>query len=440
MKLLHVDEMIALIEGASDLAIREAQVRVPKSLASLPDDWLEYGVREGFYNVCTLEYEKEAVATLFYSLDGPHTLRINAAHALVKRNDLEAIYEAAFRRLAASLGCQRVQFETKRGGAIRKAIRNGYEICGVILRREILAQAAEPSAVQRQAEQQNQSGPSESKQQTSTAETATNQQVAATDGGVGIGAGSSGNTVSVTTDDVNAINETQAVSTAALASNVDVTQGALASNIAALQGASALAQTGLATGAALGGAAIASNSNIAGAAIEGEQVTADESIAGGEEESLATLSAAQNLGALGLAAGVQDAQTVAATSTDDLNAALGGAEALTAGSQATETNVVQSSLAAVLAGQANSNSLIQSVVNSNTTALENSDTLAYETASGAVSQEGQIAGYTAGDSDVGSFQASPLETVNAGGAHPVVILAVAALGLGLLYLVTKDLL
>jgi hypothetical protein len=437
MKLLSDASMIALVEGASDLAIREAQAAIPKAVSSLADDWLEYGVKEGFYQTATLRLDGQDVATLFYSLDGP-TLRINACHARVKRDDLEDAYEIAFRRLAGDLGALRVQFETKRGGAIKKALRRGYEICGVILRREITGAAPIVSVHHDQAEQQQQSGPSESKQQTSTAETATNEQVAATGGGVGIGAGSSGNTVNVTSSDVNALNESQAVSTAALASNTDVTRSALAANIAGLQAASAVAQTGLAAGTTLGGEAIASNEDIAGGAIAGETNTAEESIAGGEEESLATLSAAQNLGALGIASGVQTAQLVASTSTDDLNAALGGAEALTAGSQATETNVVQSSLAAVLAGQANSNTLIQSVVNSNTQALENSDTLAYETAAGAVSQEGQIAGSAAGDQSVGAFSASPLEAVT-GGAHPVAILVVAALGIAVLFLAVREL-
>jgi hypothetical protein len=436
MKLLDLEATLKVIEGASNAAILEAQAALPRETPGLRLDWLEYGVREGFYHTAEVVLDGQHVSTLFYAMDGPHILRIHGVHS--RRNDLDLsdAHEVAFRRLAGDNGARMVQFETKRGGLIRKAVKRGYEICGVILRREITG--APQDQERRQEEQQNQSSSSsKSSNQASTTNTATNEQVAAESGGIALGAGSKGNTVNITTSDVNALAESQNVTDTALASNTEVTGQALAAGIQGLQSASALAQMGLAASAQTSGEAIASNTQVTG-----------EALAAGADESEAALAAAQSLGTqalangttvaeMGLAAGQQEANTVAATSVHDLDSSLSFAQTAQESANSTTQGAINSALAAVLAGQANSSDLIQSVVNSNTAALENSNTLAWQTAAGATSQEGQIAGNATGGGSV-----SPFSITGALGQNPstsTYVLVGAAIAAALvIYLLVKN--
>jgi hypothetical protein len=443
VKILSDSQVITLIEGASDSAILAAQAAIPKSSRDLTDDWLAYGVKEGFYKTATLELDQVPVATIFYSMDG-RTLRINACHALVKDRDLDAAFECAFRRLAGDRNALRVQFETKRGGAIRKAIKNGYEISGVILRRTITGvSTVEVVEDHAHPEQRNLSGPSESKQDETEQQTSTDNEVAAQNGGIALGQGDTGNTVSVTTDDVNAINANTQVTGESLEAGVEETQTSLAAGIAGLQAASSLAQSGLAASTDVSDTAIASNNQVTNEALgTGEEETHDalEAAQGTTAAAVALgqsgLSEGMDLGESGLAAGVSLAAGVESTSTDDLDAALESNAATTQAADTLSGGVVSDAISAVLTGQANSSALIQSVVNSNTAALENSNTLAYETAAGAVSQTGQTAGaaidasYGQPVQDVGGFSVSPQTS-----SGPLVLIGVAALALvGLLIL------
>jgi hypothetical protein len=88
----------------------------------------------------------------------------------------------------------------------------------------------------------------------STQQTASNQQVGASQGSAAIGAGSSGNTVNITTSDVQGLQDL-------IAGNSYVTSAALDSNTAVAQGAIA-GNTGLA------GLAIESQANLAGRSID----------------------------------------------------------------------------------------------------------------------------------------------------------------------------
>lgn len=422
-----------LIEGVSDKHILDAQDNLTIPCRQISDRWLEHGVKEGLYKTATITRQAtgrdpEDVAVVFYSIAHPSTLVVNFAHSLRPDLDLTNCLELSFRRLAGSEGCVRVQFLTKRGGAIRKAIKMGYEICGVVIRRELKAGDVDRA----QDLQQQMESDSTSKESTSANQTATNQQVG-TSGpdSTAFGAGSSGDssTVNISTTDEHdleasltaaqnisgtAIAGGTQVAGAAIASNTDVTNNALNAGVMGLKNASALAQSGLQTASDISGAAIASNAQTTGAAIASNTEIAGTSIAAADDElhqslsandaaisSAASLAGAATAGALNFAGSAQagafnlvdqlGGESIAATS-NIAGAAIAGQ--LAANQNANQ--LVAGAVQAVVNGNANSNAALSSVTNSFTNALEESNQGANQLAAGALDQEQQVLGATQG--------------------------------------------
>ena len=122
MKILADNAVLELIAGVSDVRILEAQGALPLPGDDAPKDWLEYGVKEGFYQTCTVERDGEAIAVVFYSKNDRGMLVVNACHSLRPDRDLFACLELCFRRLAAANGCRSVEYATKRPGLIKKGL------------------------------------------------------------------------------------------------------------------------------------------------------------------------------------------------------------------------------------------------------------------------------------------------------------------------------
>lgn len=401
-KTLTDESIVRLIEGVSDRHILEAQENLTMPALGVSRDWLEQGVRLGLYDTATIERDGLEVAVVFYHVDQQNTLIVNFCYSLRPKLDLTACIELAFRRLAGNNGCERVQFVTKRGGAIRKALRMGYEICGVVIRRDL--DKAGPSRAQ--LEQRNMESSSSSKESTSANQTATNQQVG-TSGpdSAAFGANSSGNTSTVnisTTDEADlesSLNAAQNISGAAIAGNVDVTNNALNAGVLGLKNAAALAQSGLTTAGDIAGSAIASNNQVTGAAIASNSQVTGAAIASNTDIAGTSIAAAddelnQALSANGSA--LTGAETLAEQLGGSSIAAVSNiAGAAVAGQLAANTNanqLVSGAIQAVVNGNANSNATLQSVMNSFTGALEQSNLGANELAAGALDQEQQVVG------------------------------------------------
>jgi hypothetical protein len=457
-KLLNDEAIIRLLDGVSDRNIKIAQENLTLPHLESSRQWLEYGVKEGLYATATIERDGQEVAVVFYHVDNQRTLVVNFAHSLRPDLDLTACLELSFRRLAGINGCLRVQFVTKRGGAIRKALLLGYELCGVVVRRDLMAGEGAP---QDQLEQRNMESSSSSSEATSANETATNEQVG-TSGpdSAAFGAGSSGNTSTVnisTTDEADleaslgaattisgtaiaagadtagaAIASNTTVAGTALASNTDVTNNALNAGVLGLKNAAALAQSGLTTAGDIAGAGIAAGSEATGAAIASNTSIAGTSIAAANDELNEALSAngsalntAANVAGAAIASNAQttstalqvgnseldealSANTAATSSADSLVSQLGGestaavtniAGAAIAGQLAAQSGANQligSAVNAIVAGNANSNATLASVQNGFTNALESSNIATTQLAAGALDQEQQVVGGVSG--------------------------------------------
>jgi hypothetical protein len=377
MKLLADNAIIELIAGCSDEHLIAAQAAMPLPGDDAPEDWLLYGIKEGFYQSCTVNRDGETVGAIAYSKNDRGMLVVNACVSLRPDLDLFNAFELAFRRLAAATSCKSIEYVTKRAGGIVRAKRMGYKICGVVLRREITGR--EMDDAKRPQELQRNFGSlfstsSQSQQSTSTAYNTQNQQVGVSGGGQAIGAGSSGNTIDISTTDEADLEASLAAGTnvadTGLAAGTTIAGASLAASVQALQGANATAQAGLGLGAAVASGAVAANTNVAGAAI-----------AGAENEAETSASLDEELGGTAIAA-----------TTNIAGAAIAGE--LAANQQS--NNLVTQSINAVVAGNANSNATLASVMTSFTNALSQSTTGAQELAAGALSQEGQIAGGSEG--------------------------------------------
>ncbi len=128
---------MSLLEGVRPDLVKWAQSELPLPGDDAPRDWLEYGVKEGFYAASTMMIDESPAATIYFSKNDRGMLCINGAHSLRPDLDLFNWLEIAFRRIAKLHGCRTIEYITLRPGGVRKSLKLGYKICGVVLRRKI---------------------------------------------------------------------------------------------------------------------------------------------------------------------------------------------------------------------------------------------------------------------------------------------------------------
>jgi hypothetical protein len=226
------------------------------------------------------------------------------------------------------------------------------------------------------------------------------------------------------------------VAGAAIAGAANETGEALSANLTAVQDASGVSD-----------AAIASNNNVVNEALDNSESETHDTLEAAQGLASAADSTASNLGGAAIAAGANlGAQAITAgsdayaqasglangleaTSVDDLETSLNGVSALTQGQNALESSVVGQSINAVLTGQANTSSLIQSVVNSNTAALEQSNMASQNLAAGAL----QGAETVANNSTTGGYQ--PISGITAAGPSSKTLLMVGVAAVAVLAVV-----
>lgn len=378
MKLISQDKVFELIEGASDAHVDQAEKSLPLCVLGdmdLSPGWLAYKLKEGLLEAVTMELNAVPVATFYYKVDEQKTLFIEAAHSLDKTVDLDDCFEVAFRRLAASRGAARIKFVTRRPGAVKKAVRAGYSVCGVLLRR-VITGADETDMRRPQKLQQNQGGsfgPSSSSASTTTStstQNATNQQVGV-DNGIGLGAGATGNTINVTSDDLSVLQ-------AAMGSNSVISAGAIQAGV--IESGQAAASSTASSFASASAAAAAS-----AAALESANASAASSASSSQssaQSAEAAISGNSQVAGMALSTGLAALQTAAASNTEVANGAISGV--VTAAGQA--DSLAASALALSNSTTANADMLAESAYQQFTTSLDDVATGSMASMSGLASQ------------------------------------------------------
>lgn len=128
MKLMPSNEMISLLPD--DTAAAEIPAALQHSVPGADGWWLTEGVRNGDYQVTTIEIDKVPFYRLFWHKNKQRMLVLNAVFALVKEDKFPSLVKAA-RLLAKQNGCRGIEFITKRRGLVEKLLRHGGEIVGI---------------------------------------------------------------------------------------------------------------------------------------------------------------------------------------------------------------------------------------------------------------------------------------------------------------------
>jgi hypothetical protein len=121
--------MISLLpEDAS--VIQSVPAVLQHSVPGADGWWLTEGVRNGDYQVTTVEIDQIPSYRLFWHKNKQHMLVLNAVFALIKKDEFFSLVNAA-RMLAKQNGCRGIEFITRRRGLVEKLLRHGGEITGV---------------------------------------------------------------------------------------------------------------------------------------------------------------------------------------------------------------------------------------------------------------------------------------------------------------------
>jgi hypothetical protein len=129
MKLMTQEQIIELLPG-DEIAAREIPWTLQNSVPGADGFWLSEGIKNGDYQMTTVQIDKVPRYRLFWHKNRQHMLVFNAVFAIEPKDDFPALVKAA-RQLAKQNGCRGIEFCTKRRGLVEKLLRHGGEIVGV---------------------------------------------------------------------------------------------------------------------------------------------------------------------------------------------------------------------------------------------------------------------------------------------------------------------
>jgi hypothetical protein len=128
------DEQILQIVAGSDKAIADSQSRLAPVAGGLCDpDWIENGVKAGFYKMRELEVGGVPTYRYIFHVNDQKQLNLNAVLFIGPGSGNFSLCVRGAEIIAAQLGASGIIFQTRRLGLIEQARENGYTVEGVIM-------------------------------------------------------------------------------------------------------------------------------------------------------------------------------------------------------------------------------------------------------------------------------------------------------------------
>lgn len=133
------DEAIIKIVVASEKAIADSQERLAPVVGGIVDcDWLEVGVKAGFYKMREVHLDGVPMYRYFFHLDDQKFVHINASLFIGPTGTGNpALWGVGADRIAQEFFAKGIVCCTNRLGHIRQAEGWGYKILGVLMAKEL---------------------------------------------------------------------------------------------------------------------------------------------------------------------------------------------------------------------------------------------------------------------------------------------------------------
>lgn len=135
MRLMTENEMVKILDVIRPETWPEAVKRLDAVKPNgAPSNWLEYGVKEGFYRVATIQDNGVDALCIWFHVSPDGGLILNAA-VNVTSGDLADVLIKGLVQLAKRESCKYIQANTRRLGLVLKSRKFGFHTESVTIRK-----------------------------------------------------------------------------------------------------------------------------------------------------------------------------------------------------------------------------------------------------------------------------------------------------------------
>jgi hypothetical protein len=134
------DKTLVFAVGAIDELISDALKAIPFDSPQCWGDWIREGIKNGFLSSVVLYLDEKPIGSITYAISGePPRKELLISHAYI--NDTTFGYlpllSTFASRVAKEAGCNSIRFHTVRKGLIIGALRQGFHVSEIVLRKPL---------------------------------------------------------------------------------------------------------------------------------------------------------------------------------------------------------------------------------------------------------------------------------------------------------------